>query len=231
MNPLSTDKKKYGVGHRARLRERFLGNPHTLPDYELLELLLGYVHKRGDTKPLAKELLARFGNLVGVMEAREVELLGIPGVGPALVTYLSEIRQLTARYLQQKIIIVKKAVTLDDIGKMARSRLAGHSREEVWVALLDNGNRLLNFERVSMGSVENVLFSPRDIVALILRYDASGVVLVHNHPGGDTLPSIMDLEATRKLYEAVKGVNARLLDHLILADGNYYSLTRDHLLG
>lgn len=230
MEYMVIDRKKHNSGHRSRVRKRFQDDPHKLPDYELLELLIGYVHRRGDTKPLAKELLSRFGNIAGILDARETEILEVPGAGPALFVFLQQIRQTAARYFQQEIIIVKKGVTLDDIGRLARSRLAGNAREEVWVALLDNGNRLLKFMKVCAGSIENVLLSPRDVVALILHYEASGVVLVHNHPGGDTLPSVMDVEATRRLYEAVKGVGARLLDHLILADGKYYSLTRDHLL-
>ena len=227
---MSIDRKKHSAGHRARVRERFLDAPHKLPDYELLEQHLGYVIRRRDTKLLAKELLERFGNLAGVLDARKSELLDVPGIGPAVVTYFLQIRELAARYLTQEIHYEKRAVSLDDIGQLARSRLAGCMHEEVWAALLDNGNRLLIFTKVSTGSVDNVPLPTREIVQMVLDNHATGIILVHNHPGGSSRHSSLDLERTKEVVAALTGVRARLLDHLILADGKYYSLTRDHLL-
>ena len=220
---------KHYHGHRARLRARFLESPHNLPTYELLELALGYVHLRGDTKPLAKELMERFGGLTGVLDAHPAERQAVPGAGPALEVFLILLREIIARYFEEAVK-KKKPVSLSDIGHLGRCVLAGCPHEEVWAALLDNGNRLLTFERLHTGSVDQVWISPRDVVELTLKYKASGLILLHNHPGGSTKPSTLDMEVTNRLRQAMKSVGLRLVDHLILADGCCYSLKSEHLL-
>lgn len=221
--------KKYYDGHRARLRKRFLDDPHNAYGYEMMELLLGYVIRRGDTKPLAKELVKRFGGIAGLLDAHPTERRAIPGLGPSTEAFLVLLREIIARYFEE-VVKEKKAVTPTDIAQLARCRLAGCPHEEVWAAVLDNGNRLLTFERIHTGSVDRVLISPREAVELTLKYKASALVLVHNHPGGNSRPSILDTETTNHLRQAMKVVGLRLLDHLILADGRCYSLLADNLL-
>jgi len=216
-------------GHRERLRRRFLESPHSIPTYEVVELLLTQVLPRVDTKPLARELLARFGSVPGILDAHPAELEAVPGVGTALKGHLILIREIIARYTEETVK-KKKAVTLQDIGQLARSRLAAFPHEELWVALLDNGNRLLTFEKVCSGSVNQVMISARDVIELALKHKASAVVLLHNHPGGSG-PSILDIEATHKLVQAVGAVGIRFVDHLIVRDGKIYSLTQDYVLG
>ncbi|HJA08824.1 MAG TPA: DNA repair protein RadC [Candidatus Mailhella merdigallinarum] len=222
------DKKHY-TGHRARLRKRFLNDPHNVYAYEMMELLLGYVIRRGDTKPLAKELVERFGGIAGLLDAHPAERNAVPGLGPSTEAFLTLLREIIARYFEEAVK-KKTAVTLNDIGQLGRCRLAGCPHEEVWAALLDNGNRLLTFERIHTGSVDQVLISPREAVELTLKYKASALVLLHNHPGGSSRPSTLDTETTNRLRQAMKAVGLRLLDHLILADGQCYSLTTDNLL-
>lgn len=224
-----TNQKKHTTAHRSRLRDRFLDEPHKLPDYELLELILGYVQIRKDTKPMAKDLLAKFGNLAGVLDAHPTELQSIDGIGSSTFIFFQVLRQTFARYLEDSVR-AKASVSLDDIGQMARSRLAGNPHEEVWAALLDNGNRLLTFICVNRGGSDHVLISPREAIEITIKHKASGLVLVHNHPGGSLTPTIPDLEATRQLRQAMHMVRLRFIDHLIIADGQYYSLTKDHLL-
>lgn len=221
---------KHCSGHRARLRARFLNEPNKVPSYELLELFLGYAHPRGDTKPLAKELLEKFGGIAGLLDARPEERRALPGAGPALDALVAVTREIIARYFEEDVR-KKQAVTVQEVSRLARCRLAGCPHEEVWAAVLDNGNRLLTFERIRTGSVDQVLISPREAVELTLKYNASALVLVHNHPGGSTRPSTLDAETTNRLRQAMKAVGLRLLDHLILADGQCYSLTTDNLLG
>ncbi len=227
---MSAPEKPHHSGHRARLRARVLADPRLAYDYELLELLLGYVFLRKDTKPLAKELLDRFGGIAGLLDAHPTELAATPGAGPSLEAYIKLLREIIARYFEEAVR-KKRAVTMEDIGELARCRLAGCPREEVWAALLDNGNRLLSFEKINTGSVNHVLISPREAVELTLARKASGLVLVHNHPGGSVLPSSLDLETTQRLRQVMAAVGLRFLDHLILADGAWYSLTKDRLLG
>ena len=112
------------LGHRQRLRERILKNPHEAQSYELLELLLGYVNKRCDTKPLAKDLLKHFGSLWGILNAHPTELETIHGVGESSKIFFILLRELVARYFAEPIK-EKKSVNLDDIAMLARCMLDG----------------------------------------------------------------------------------------------------------
>ena len=216
-------------GHRSRLRERVLAGIHNVESYELLELLLGYVRGRADTKPMAKDLLNKFGSLWGVLNAHPTELDSIDNIGPSSKVFFTLLRELVARYFIEPIK-AKKTVTLDDIAMLARCMMDGLPHEEVWVALLDNNNRLLSFECVNTGFTESVVCSPRMVAEIAIAKKAKGVVLVHNHPGGVTKASWADAEMTNHIQTVMQYMGIRLLDHFILADGKIISLANNHLL-
>lgn len=224
------DAKNHAEGHRARLRARVLKDPQSAYSYELLELMLGYVHRRSDTKVLAKALMEKYGSIRGLLASHPAERHGIAGCGPATETFLTLLREIIARYFTEAVKC-KKSVTVGDIAQLGMAMLAGLPHEEVWVALLDNGNRLLTFERVSKGTVGQVLLSPRDAVEITLKCKATGLIVLHNHPGGALRPSTLDTESTLMLCQALEAIGLRLLDHLILADGKCYSMMQEKLLG
>ena len=230
-SPSETPKKEkpHFHGHRTRLRERVLSNIHGVESYELLELLLGYVHGRSDTKPIAKGLLKNFGSLWGVLNAHPTELDSVDNIGPSSKVFFTLLRELVARYFVEPIK-AKKIVSLDDIAMLARCMMDGLPHEEVWIALLDNNNRLLSFECVNTGFAENVDCSPRMVAEIALAKKAKGIVLVHNHPGGVTKASWADTETTRHIQSVLLHMGIRLLDHFILADGKIISLVNNHLL-
>lgn len=216
-------------GHRQRLRERILKNPHDAESYELLELLLGYVHKRSDTKPLSKDLLKHFGSLWGVLNAHPTELETINGIGESSKIFFILLRELVARYFVEPIK-EKKSVTLDDIAMLARCMLDGLCHEEIWAALLDNNNRLLSFDKVQTGVMDAAYCSAKMIAEIAITKKATGIVLIHNHPGGVTKASWADRETTLHIQKVMNLMGIRLLDHLIIADGKVISLANNHLL-
>jgi DNA repair protein RadC len=222
--------QKHSQGHRARLRERLNKDPSALPDYEILELLLGHVLARGDTKPLAKELLARFQSLRGVLDAREDELLQVSGFGPALLGFRRLLRELLARYEAAPLLRREVLATPQAVARMARKRLAASSHEELWAAFLDTQNRLLAWERVAAGSLNMVPLQPRDLVARALTLKASGILLVHNHPGGSSRPSPADLNMTEQVRTAAGVLSIRMVDHLIVTDADCWSILHSDLL-
>ena len=224
-----TDKPHYH-GHRKRLRERLRADGTALQGYELLELLLGTVLLRCDTKPLAKELISRFGSLRGVLDAHPAELSAVKGFGPALADFILLLRETMARYGEAPVRERAVLCTPKAVAEMARTRLAGCPHEEVWAALLDNQNRLLIWERASRGTVNASAVYPRDVLEMALRYKASGIILVHNHPGGNPSPSLPDIEITRQLARSAQVIGLRLLDHVIVTDEDCYSLMEDRLL-
>mgnify|MGYP001032014655 FL=1 len=222
-------RRKDHAGHRARLKARFALEPLALADYEILELLLGYVLIRKDTKPLAKNLLKRFGSLRGVMDARQDELESVTGVGPGLSVFWRLLREFTARCEEGPVRKREELATPQAVAHRARRRLTGCPYEECWVALVDRGNRLLSWERLSRGTMEHVFILPRDVLETALRWRAWGIILVHNHPGGSTWPSQKDILLTSELRRLSPHMGVRFIDHVIVTEDACYSMTEDRL--
>ncbi len=218
------------VGHRKRLKARFRHDRTGLADYELLELLLSYGLPRKDTKQLAKELLSRFGSLKGVLLAKPHELLATPGIGQGLQAFLQVWQEYWAR-VQEDRLVPKQAINgPEDIAEAARYRIGFAAEESFWVVLVDNKNRLLLMEQVGEGTVDQATVYPRDIIGLALEYKASGLILLHNHPGGDPSPSTQDRDLTARIQAVAGSLGLRILDHLILAEESYFSFQGQGLL-
>ncbi|MCF8103958.1 MAG: DNA repair protein RadC [Desulfohalobiaceae bacterium] len=217
-------------GHRQRLRDRFLTDSRQLADYEILELLLAYALPRRDTKPLAKELLETFGSLAGVFAAKPHELRAIAGFGPGLETFWMLWQEFWARLNAGKVPQRKSIKSPREMIEAARARLGRDSLESFWVALVDNKNRLLSFTRGAQGTVDQSTVYPREILSLALEHKASGLILVHNHPGGDPSPSAQDKEVTREIQKSATGLGIRVLDHIIVSEDSWYSFQENGLL-
>jgi DNA repair protein RadC len=211
------------LGHRQRLRERLDADPRLLSDYEVLELLLAHALPRKDTKPMAKELLSRFGSLAEVLGTDPSRLADISGLGPATVSFWRLLHECRARQASQALTQREKFSSPDQVRDMVCSRLGHLAKEEFWVILLDNQNRLLRFERVFQGTVDQTAAYPREILELALRHQASGLILVHNHPGGDPAPSQQDRALTETMARLAGDLGLRLLDHLIVTARSYSS--------
>lgn len=218
-----TEKAHYH-GHRKRLREKLNKDEQSLADYEILELVLGTVILRSDTKPLAKELLNRFGTLRGVLDAQDEDLRQLKGFGDSLVSYWKLLRELFSRYMESGISEKKQLSSPAEVAEMARIRLGRKEKEEFWAAFLDNQNRLISWERISTGTVNTTMIYPRELMEQALQRKASSLVIVHNHPGGNLTPSSPDIEITRHIDQAGRILGIRLLDHLIITADTYYSL-------
>lgn len=221
---------EHHLGHRQRLRERLKASPRSLADYELLELLLTYVLPRRDTKPLAKDILARFGSLDRALMADPAALRDIPGLGDAVVTFWTALRECLVRKSAAPLTRRETFSSPEQVRELVRARLGGLTKEEFWVILTDSQNRLLRFERVSRGTVDQTPAYPREILELALRHHASGVILVHNHPGGSPNPSRQDRELTDTLSRLSSELGLRLLDHLIVAGDDFVSFRASGLL-
>lgn len=221
---------EHHLGHRQRLRERLNASPRSLADYELLELLLTYVLPRRDTKPLAKDILARFGTLDRALMADPAALRDIPGLGDAVVTFWTALRECLVRKSAAPLARRETFSSPEQVRELVRARLGGLTKEEFWIILTDTQNRLLRFEQVFRGTVDQTPAYPREILELALRHHASGVILVHNHPGGNPNPSRQDRELTATLSRLSSELGLRLLDHLIVAGDDFVSFRASGLL-
>ena len=222
-----SDAAPHYLGHRDRLRERAaLGGIEALPDYELLELLLFRSVPYKDTKPLAKELIQRFGNIRGALDARPEELLEITGFGPGLVALWRVLGETRARYAAADVRQREVLATPEAVAHMAQARLGTSPHEECWLALVDRRNRLMAWERLRRGGIAEVAIYPRDVLEAALLRKASGIILVHNHPGGNPAPSQEDRLLTEELQRLAPRMGLRFLDHVIVTDGDCYSITQ-----
>ena len=209
--------KPHYLGHRDRLRERALaGGLAALPDYEVLELHLFRSIPRGDVKPLAKQLLARFGSLAAVLGATPDELKTVKGVGDALaldLKLLHEAALRTAREAAAKRPVISSWSALLAYVKTA---LAHEAREQFRVLFLDKRNQMVADEILGRGTVDHAPVYPREVVRRALELSASAVILVHNHPSGDPTPSQADIEMTRQVVEAGRALRITVHDHLVV---------------
>jgi DNA repair protein RadC len=218
-------------GHRERLRARFSKTgPDGLADYELLELLLFGVLKRGDTKPAAKALLARFGGLDGVLGANAAALEKVEGCGPAVAAHLKTVHAVMGRALltetQRRPVVSSWSTLLNYV----RVRLAQEPREHFRVLFLDRKNQVMVDEALGEGTVDQAPAYPREIVRRALELSASGIILVHNHPSGDPTPSAQDIELTRAVVAAAKALGVAVHDHLVVSRTGTVSFKAQGLL-
>ena len=218
------------LGHRQRLREKLTAESKSLADYELLELLLGQVLPRRDTKPLAKDLVARFGSLREVMNARPEALCEVKGFGESLAGHWALLREIFARLGEAPVREKQVFSGPEVVAEAARARIGHLAVEEFWVALVDNKHRLMAWERVGKGTVDETPVYPREVLALALKHQASGLILAHNHPGGDPSPSVQDRDLTRRIAHSAKELGLRVLDHLIVAEKGHFSFQDAGLL-
>ena len=218
-----TDDLHY-LGHRQRLRERFLqASGGDLPDYELLELILFAAKPRGDTKPLAKRLLKLFGSFDKVLYATEPELRKVEDVGDAVVAALKTIRVASERLLRRELEdrpIIQSWTALMDYCRLSMGK---NKVEEFRVLFLDGRHALIADEVMQRGTVNHTPVYPREIVKRALEHSASSLILLHNHPSGDPTPSKADIEMTKQIVTAATSVGVGVHDHVIITGHGHYS--------
>lgn len=221
------------AGHRQRLRERFLKSGLAgFADYEVVELLLTLAIPRADVKQPAKALIARFGNLRGILDAPIEELRAIPGIGKVTPAALQIIRAAATLYLQQAgedRDSLADPARLEDFWRM---RIGALQNEVFEVAYLDSAYRLLRdgVETLEEGTVDRAAVYPRRVIEAALKRGAAALVLAHNHPNGEVSPSEHDKTLTRAIVLAAETVHLRVLDHLIVSSQEAFSFRKQGLL-
>lgn len=211
------------AGHRKRLRERFFRDPESLPDYELLEMLLCMARPRGDTKPVAKRLLQRFGSLGAVLTQDAAALAAVDGVSEASAAALMVVDEAACRLLREKAAERPILNSWDRLLDYAMARMGNAKREEFRVLFLDSKNMLIKDEALQKGTVDETAVYPREVVKRALELHASAFIMVHNHPSGDPTPSRADIDMTREVADAGRALGITLHDHLIIGGRRHAS--------
>jgi DNA repair protein RadC len=212
-------------GHRQRLRQRLIaGGPDNLPDYELLEVILFAGNPRGDTKPLAKALIDRFGGFAETLSADSEELLTVPGLGDAGVAALKAARKAALRLMKAELRERPVLGSWDRLIDYCTAHIAYGQVEEFHLLFLDRKNMLIAHERQQRGTIDHTPVYPREVVKRALELSASALILVHNHPSGDPTPSKADIAVTRDIVTAAKPLGVTVHDHVIIGRGSHTSL-------
>lgn len=228
-----TDTPDY-VGHRQRLRQRFLlGEGKDMADYELLELLLTLAIPRRDVKPLAKKLIQTFGNFANVIGAPEHLLKEISGIKDNTITILKLIKVAAQRLSWQNLASDELPVLLniDSLIDYCRSTIAYSEVEELHLLYLDTKLKIIGCDLMQKGSVSAVSASPREIVKTAINKNASGLIMVHNHPSGSPKPSENDIVMTQRVEQACHLMGIKLHEHIIITRADYFSFLEHKLLG
>lgn len=230
-NQPEKEKKPGYLGHRKRIRERFQQAGTTgMHDYEILELLLTYALPRIDVKPLAKELIRRFGGISPVLDAERKELQEVAGIGPISSTLIRLVKEVCAAYLaekaQRRTVLSSPQAVLD----FARMKLAGLPHEVFMVIFLNAKNKILHHAVIHEGTVDRAVIYPRRIIEEALAHHAAGLIFVHNHPSGDIEPSPEDKQLTAALVDAAGAIDLRVLDHIIVGREGHFSFLEKGLL-
>lgn len=219
------------IGHRQRLKKKFhMFEPSSFTDYELTELMLFQAIPRKDVKPLAKELLGKFGSVGKMIKASEEDILSVEGTNENVFICLKMIREMIKRSLK-KNVMHKNAISswtmLLEYLTFTMDRL---EIEEFHVLFLNKKNQLIADELMAKGTIDQTPVYPREIVKKALKHSAASIILVHNHPSGSSSPSNADIDITTEIVKACTAVNVTVHDHVIIGSQGHYSFKSNLLL-
>lgn len=217
--------------HRDRLRQRFTeGGADAVPDYELLEMVLYGAILRGDTKPLAKRLLARFGDMNHILAAPEARLKEVEGVGDKVVFQLKLMQAVGHRMARAKVLRKPILSSWDALLEYCQTAMAHRDLEQFRVLYLDRKNVLMADEAQADGTVDHVPVYPREVVKRALELNASALILIHNHPSGDPTPSQADIDMTYAIRAAAEVMGIVVHDHLVIGKARQLSFRSEGYL-
>jgi DNA repair protein RadC len=205
------------LGHRQRLRDRFMENgAGALADYELMELVLFRAIPRRDVKPLAKALIKRFGSFAEAAAARPERLREIEGLSESAIVEIKLAEAVATRLARGKIEARQTLSSFIDVLDYCRTAMAYAEREEFRVLFLDKRNALIADEVQGVGTIDHTPVYPREIIRRALELGASALILAHNHPSGDPTPSAADIRMTKDIVAIAEPFGIAIHDHLIV---------------
>jgi len=211
-------------GHRRRLREKFLrGGLNAFLDYEVVELLLTLGTPRKDCKEQARQALREFRSLRGVLEADGHELQRIKGIGAHNVFGIRLVQEVSRRFLKERMMSRPYCRSSREVFDYLYHALRDLKKENFKVLFLDPKNQIIEEKTLFEGTVDSSAVYPREIMKDALRYDATSLIFVHNHPSGDPEPSLCDREITKELVFAAKVMQLKVLDHIVIGNNCYFS--------
>jgi DNA repair protein RadC len=211
-------------GHRERLRGRFHdAGSDAVSDYELLELVLFRAIPQRDVKPLAKELIAKFGSFAEVVAAPSARLKEIKGLGEAAITELKIVHAAASRLARGQVQKRPVLSSWSGVTDYCRTATAYADKEQFRLLFLDKRNQLIADEVQQTGTVDHTPVYPREVVKRALELSATALILVHNHPSGDPTPSRADIQMTQAIIDVARPLGISVHDHIIVGKEGHAS--------
>lgn len=212
-------------GHRTRLRERFRkGGPDALPDYELVEMILFRAFPRGDVKPLAKSLMAKFKSFSELVNAPPERLKEVDGVGDRVVDEIKLIQAAALRFMRGEIVGRTALGSWTAVIEYCKAAQGFDQTEQFRILFLDKKNQIIADEVQGKGTVDHTPVYVREVVKRALDLGSTALILVHNHPSGDPAPSRADIEMTKQIIDAAKPLGVTVHDHIIVGRKSHASM-------
>jgi len=223
--------KPHYLGHRERLRERFMKHGiESLQDYEVVELLLTFSIPQKDLKPTAKDLLKKFGSLKGIFDAPPEELKIFLHVKDKTVELITFIKDVSALYQMEKAKEKPISKTPKELIEYCIKKIGDKKDEEFRIIYLNSKFSIINDDTVSKGTIDRTTVYPRKVIEMALKHKACALIFTHNHPDGDPQPSDYDINLTKALDLAAKTLGIIVYDHIIVTPSNYFSFRERKLL-
>ncbi len=224
--------KPHYLQHRERLRERFLKTGFEgFREYEALELLLTWAIPRRDVKPIAKDLIKRFGSLKGVFDATSEELTEVRGIKDRTAAFIRSLKEFVVLYQRSRLREGRRISSTGDLMDYLGSAMSGLKDEQFRGVFLNSKNEVIADEVIHEGTVNQSAVYPRKVMERALKNNATAVIFVHNHPGGQCKPSPQDIKLTRELQSIARSLQVTVHDHLIVCKDGYFSFLERGMMG
>ena len=216
-------------GHRERLIKQFLEYPESISMPQILEILLFFIILRKDTKKIAKELLQEFKNLQNILQASKEQLTNIKNIGNKTIIYLKVLNQFYTLLQKEQIQNKNILKNFDKFINYCKRNFENSIIEKLQVYFLSNNNRIIKCDTISTGTVDHININVPKIITQCSYLAVKKIILVHNHPSGDSSPSNQDIDFTRRIIQLLSTINVQVLDHIIIGD-HYFSFRENSLI-
>lgn len=228
------NRERYRKGHRKRLRDKFLQQGiNSLSDVEVVELLLTMGQPRGDVKIQSRQLIRKFKNLYGVLTASADQLRTIDGIGPNNIFGINFVSACYKKAMSQSLrkSKISNYIQAKQLVEKTFNVILGNLKDEqIYLILLNNGNKVEQVKLLSDGTVGRAELYPRKVLEQAIKNKAASIILIHNHPSGIEEPSDQDILITKRLRLALENIDVYILDHIIVTRNKIFSFRENQLI-
>ena len=219
------EKKNIHKDHRQLVLTRYFKEGiDSMAEHNIVEFLLFFGIPFKDTNDIAHELIERFGDLSGILEAPVEELMRVDGIGENAAALISLIHDIAVIYNDKKLQSTAASAEELSFSEFLSMKYAGESKEKVYLLCLDSKGKIQHCVKICDGSPDSAYLDTRMVVETVVRFDSANVILSHNHPNGFAVPSSADVDTTKNLLPVLRAIGVNLADHIIVSAEDTFSM-------